>query len=154
MIHQIKETAFWHLKNLGGKRTSKKLVVFSVDDYGNVRLDSASARASMDAAGMPCYSRFDALDTLETSTDLEALYDVLRSVKDSKGNHAVFTPFALPCNIDFEKMADNGYQQFFYENLPDTYSKLESLQPAAYQGAWKLWQQGINDGIMSSAFHV
>ncbi|OYU85058.1 MAG: hypothetical protein CFE24_03620 [Flavobacterium sp. BFFFF2] len=153
MIHQIKETAFWHLKNLGGKRTSKKLVVFSVDDYGNVRLDSPQARTNMDAAGMPCYSRFDALDTLETAADLEALYEVLRSVKDSKGNHAVFTPFALPCNIDFEKMAADDYQQFFHENLPDTYSKLEALQPAAYQGAWKLWQQGMAEGIMSPEFH-
>jgi hypothetical protein len=79
-------------------------VVFSVDDYGNVRLDSKQARTNLDAAGLPIYSRFDALDTLETKQDLEQLYTVLSSVKDKKGKSAVFTPFALPCNIDFEKM--------------------------------------------------
>jgi hypothetical protein len=104
-------------------------VVFSVDDYGNVRLDSKQARTNLDAAGLPIYSRFDALDTLETKQDLEQLYTVLSSVKDKKGKSAVFTPFALPCNIDFEKMAAEDYVQFHYETLPETYRKLADKNP-------------------------
>jgi len=153
MIGQIKETLLVNLKNMFGPKTKRKIVVFSVDDYGNVRLDSKQARTNLDAAGLPIYSRFDALDTLETKQDLEQLYTVLSSVKDKKGKSAVFTPFALPCNIDFEKMAAEDYVQFHYETLPETYKKLADKNAEAYQGAWELWQDGIAKGLMQPQFH-
>ena len=153
MISQIKGTIVNNLKNTIGWKTKRKIVVFSVDDYGNVRLDSSLARANMDAIGMKIYSRFDALDTLETTDDLSALFEVLSSVKDKKGNSVVFTPFALPCNIDFERMAAEGYEKYHYETLPKTYEKLEQLQPKAYSGTWKLWQEGISKGLMKPQFH-
>lgn len=136
-----------------GPKTKRKIIVFSVDDYGNVRLDSKEARANLDAAGLKIYSRFDNLDTLETKQDLEQLFDVLSSVKDKNGKHAIFTPFALPCNIDFEKMAAEDYREFHYETLPETYRKLATKNPEAYDGAWKLWQEGISKGLMKPQFH-
>lgn len=153
MINQIKNNLILNAKNIVGWKTQQKYVVFSVDDYGNVRLDSAQARSEMDLAGMKIYSRFDALDTLETRQDLEQLYEVLQSVKGQDGKPAVFTPFALPCNIDFETMASEGYAQYRYENLDRTYEKLSARDPQAYQGAWNLWQEGIRTGIMQPQFH-
>ena len=47
-----------NLKNSIGSKTNRKIIVFSVDDYGNVRLNSNDARINMDAAGMKVYSRF------------------------------------------------------------------------------------------------
>jgi len=149
----IKRALIDNLKNIRGWTTDRKIVVFSVDDYGNVRLDSKEAREKMDKDGLKVYTRFDAYDTLETRQDLEALYDVLTSVKDKHGKHAVFTPFALPCNINFEAMAKEGYQRYIPENLPDTYAKLEERHPDAYTGAWALWQEGIEKGIMAPQFH-
>jgi hypothetical protein len=142
-----------NLKNSIGWKTNRKIVVFSVDDYGNVRLHSKQARAKLDEAGMKIYSRFDALDTLETKQDLEQLYEVLNSVKDKNGRSAVFTPFALPCNIDFEKMKAEDFRQFHFETLPETYKKLTAEQPQAYEGAWDLWQEGIVKGYMKPQFH-
>lgn len=153
MIGALKESVFLNLKNMFGPKTERKIVVFSVDDYGNVRLDSAAARANLDAAGLKIYSRFDKLDTLETKADLEQLYEVLSSVKDKNQNPAVFTPFALPCNIDFVKMESEGYREFRYETLPETYRKLASKNPQAYDGAWALWQEGIAKGLMRPQFH-
>ena len=124
MIKPILSSIISNLKNSIGWKTKRKIVVFSVDDYGNVRLNSAEARKNLDAAGMKIYSRFDALDTLETTQDLEQLFEVLSSVKDKNGRHAVFTPFALPCNIDFEKMETENYEKFHFETLPNTYKKL------------------------------
>ncbi|WP_342695219.1 hypothetical protein [Flavobacterium aureirubrum] len=144
---------FQNLKNSIGWKTKRKIIVFSVDDYGNVRLNSKSSRTNMDKAGMKVYSRFDALDTLETKQDLEQLYQVLDSVKDATGRNAVFTPFALPCNINFEKVADNGFQKYEYELLPETYSKLAKEQPEAYLGAWEKWQEGIQKGFLKPQFH-
>lgn len=149
----MKQTLANHIKNTIGWRTRRKLVVISVDDYGNVRLDSKDARRKMDKAGLKIHSRFDAFDTLENREDLEALFEVLSSVKDKNDNPAVFTPFAMPCNIDFEAMKEDGYQKYIYEPLPETYSKLSLKDPKAYEGAWELWNEGIEKGLMKPQFH-
>jgi hypothetical protein len=149
----MKQQLFNHIKNIPGWKTKRKLVVISVDDYGNVRLDSKTARANMDKAGLKVSTRFDAYDTLENKQDLEALFEALTSVKDKNGNPAVFTPFALPCNIDFETMATNHYEFYAYELLPETYKKLSNNDPKAYEGAWELWQEGIAKGILRPQFH-
>ncbi len=153
MIRKIASSIISNLKNSIGWKTKRKIIVFSVDDYGNVRLNSAEARTNMDLAGMKIYSRFDALDTLETAQDLEQLFEVLSSVKDKNGRHAVFTPFALPCNIDFEKMEADNYEKFYFETLPSTYKKLAIQQPDAYIGAWNLWKEGIAKGFLKPQFH-
>jgi hypothetical protein len=142
-----------NLKNIIGWRTDRKIVVFSVDDYGNVRLNSKKALDKMQRAGLKIGSRFDAYDTLETYSDLEALYEVLSSVKDKNGRSAVFTPFAMPCNINFKAIAQTSYRHYKYEILPKTYAKLEQLQPQAYSGTWPLWQEGIRHGLMVPQFH-
>ena len=142
-----------NLKNIPGWRTKRKIVVFSVDDYGNVRIDSRKAIEGMEKQGLKLNGRFDRLDTLETRQDLEALFEVLTSVKDINGRHAVFTPFAMPCNIDFELMADTGYKEYHYELLPQTFEKLEEKQPQAYKGVWDLIQEGIHSGIYIPQFH-
>ena len=153
LFKDLKRVATNNGKNLIGWRTGRKIVVFSVDDYGNVRLDSREARERMDKAGLKVFNRFDAFDTLETREDLETLYNVLESVKDANGRHAVFTPFALPCNIDFEKMEETGYREYYNELLPVTFGKLSAQQPKAYEGAWELFQEGIEKGLMVPLFH-
>ncbi|MGV3697932.1 hypothetical protein [Flavobacterium sp.] len=153
MVRKLLSAVFSNLKNCIGWKTKRKIVVFSVDDYGNVRLNSAQARKNMDAAGMKTYSRFDALDTLETTQDLQQLFEVLSSVKDKNGRPAVFTPFALPCNIDFEKMEAEYFREFQFETLPNTYKKLALQQPEAYTGTWNLWKEGIAKGFLKPQFH-
>lgn len=142
-----------NLKNIYGWKTRRKIIVFSVDDYGNVRLDSKKARARLDGAGLKVFNRFDAYDTLETAQDLEILYDTLTSVKDKNNRHAIFTPFALPCNIDFEKMEEQNFENYHYELLPVTYGKLSEKYPSAYEGTWNLWKEGFKQGIMLPQFH-
>lgn len=153
MIQSFKENLILNVKNIIGWKTKRKILVFSVDDYGNVRLDSKEAREKLDAAGMKIYSRFDLYDTLETKQDLEQLYEVLSSVKDKNGRHAIFTPYALPCNINFEKMEQEGFQKYHFETLPETYNKLAIKYPKAYQDAWSIWQEGIEKGFMKPQFH-
>ena len=149
----MKQKILNHLKNLRGWKTNRKIVVIAVDDYGNVRLDSKEAFERMSAQGLKVQSRFDVFDSLETKEDLEMLYEALSSVKDKNGNHAVFTPFALSCNINFEKMAAEKYEVFSNEILPVTYEKLSQQQPKAYEGTWQLWKEGIDKGFMKPQFH-
>jgi len=141
-----------HIKNIPGWRTERKLVAFSVDDYGSVRIDSVKARRELDRSGVPALNRFDRFDALETREDLERLYEVLRSVTDKNGKYAKFTAFTLPCNIDFEKVLVSG-DQYSYELLPDTFLRLSGEQPKAYQGAWEKWQEGMENDLIIPQFH-
>ncbi|SHE34779.1 hypothetical protein SAMN05443144_101103 [Fodinibius roseus] len=153
MISDLKRNIILNAKNLMGWRTNRKIVVISVDDYGNVRLDSKAARERMDKEGMKIYNRFDALDTLETRRDLEALYEVLTSVKDKNDRNALLSSFAVPCNINFEKMREESFQDYHYELLPHTFDKLSEQQPEAYIGAWELLQEGMERRLMVPFFH-
>lgn len=147
------ETVKNHIKNFRGWKTKRKLIAIVVDDYGNVRVDSKKALENIQKKNINKPTRFDLFDSLETKEDLEKLYEVLESVKDQFGNSAKYTPYSLPCNIDFERMKNDNYEAFYYEYLPDTYEKLSSYQPKAYEGTWKLWQEGIKKGLMKPEFH-
>ena len=141
-----------NLKNLPGWRTRRKLVVFNVDDYGNIRLASRAAGERLGQAGVALTGRFDQLDTLETRADLEALFEVLDSVRDSTGRGAVFTPYTLSANPDFAALrADPDSWQA--EALPDSFTRLAAEDPQAYDGTWAMWHEGIDRGLFQPEFH-
>ena len=144
--------AFDNVKNLPGWRTRRKLVVFAVDDYANVRLASPIARDRLTAAGVPLSGRFDHLDTLETRADLEALFEVLASVKDHHGKPAIFTPYALAANPDFEAMTGTP-TDYRLEPVTTTFARRAAEDPNAYEGAWALWQQGMRSNLLAPQFH-
>ena len=142
-----------HVKNIGGFKTSRKIVVFSVDDYGNVRLDSKEAKSRLISGGIKLKSHFDNFDSMETREDLEVLFECLTSVRDKNNNPAVFSPFALPCNIDFYRMKRNKYEEYIYENLDQTFQRLENQDHNAYGGTWRIWKEGIKLGLLRPQFH-
>lgn len=150
MTDNLKRTLTSNLKNIPGWTTKRKIVVFSVDDYGNIRLASAKARENLKLAGLKGLdsTRFDYFDGLDTSNDLHSLFDALTSVKDSKGKPAVFTAYANCANIDFETIRSNNYDHFRYELLPDTLNKLPG-----YEDTWNLWKVGISNKIFIPQFH-
>lgn len=149
----IKTTIFNHLKNIPGWRTNRKILVFSVDDFGNVRLDSKNAKDNLSKSGLQIKSNFDKYDTLESRLDLEALFEALTTVKDKNNSYAIFTPFAVPCNLNFESIQKNNFSQIEIETLPQTYKKLESYYPTVYADTWEIWQEGIRENILLPQFH-
>src|SRR6056297_3336953 len=126
----IKQTLFNNLKNIPGWRSNRKLVAISVDDYGNVRLDSKAAKEQLQRKGVSPIGRFDEYDTLATNQDLEMLFETLRQVRDTKGRPAVFNPYALPCNIDFEATRAEG--RYVPETVKKTWTRLQAEQPRDY----------------------
>ena len=148
----MKRVLIDNLKNIAGWRTREKLVVIAVDDYGNVRLDSAAARDKLEGAGVDVINRFDRLDSLETRQDLEALFGVLSSVSDARGRPAVMTPYALCANPDIEAIRERP-DRYAYELLPRTFDRLSDRQPDAYRGAWALWREGIEKRFLRPQFH-
>ena len=58
--------------------------------------------------------------SLATADDLSALFDVLTSVKDKNGRHAVLTANAVVANPIFNKIKESGYKEYFYEPFTET----------------------------------
>jgi hypothetical protein len=133
------------IKYFLGKRLPKKYVVFAIDDYGNTRVPAKDPILNTNST-----NRFDLVDTLETRTDLELLFEVLKSVTDQYGNHAVFTPFSLTHNVNVESLLDG---EFAVELLPDTFKKLSNSNPENYSGAWETLNVGMEEGIFAPEFH-
>jgi len=141
-----------NLKNLRGWRKPRKLVAFAVDDYANVRVASRHARQRLIESGLDLSSQMDRFDSLETRQDLEALFEVLDSVRDSRGRPAVFTAYALSANPDFARIRADG-KHYHCESVLDTFARLAAEQPGAYEGAWELWREGMDRGLLRPQFH-
>lgn len=141
-----------HGRHFKGWRTKEKIIGFSVDDYGAIRLSSRHGRDYLQKVlDKPLTARMDLFDALETRVDLEALYEVLRSVQDSCGRHAVFTAYALSANPDIQAMRERG--TYSVEDVRQSFQQAESDQPSAYEGAWKLWNEGIELRLVKPQFH-
>jgi len=141
--------ALVNIKNIPGWRTDRKIVVFSIDDYGNIRMASQEARENLEKAGLDInQNRFDQFDCLEDKEDLTQLFESLSSVSDQHGSPAVFTAFSIPANIDFQKIKADNYEKYHYELLPDTLQRL-----AGYEGTWDLWKEGIEKKLLFPQSH-
>ena len=137
-----------NIKNIGKKITNRKLVIFECDDCGSNRIWSKESQQNLIKLGLiPANDDYRA-DTLARKADLEYLFDVLTSVKDSNGNGAVFTPFVNPVNPDFEKIKQHGYNTYFYEDFTRTLERFGEKDQVM-----KLWDQGVTEGIFIPAYH-
>lgn len=144
-----KSTITNNLINIPGWHTKRKIVVIESDDWGAIRMPSREIYKQMLAEGIrvdrDAYCRYDGLETAE---DLEALYDVLRSVKDSNGRHPVITADAVVANPDFERIKESEFTRYFYEPITETFSK-----SPRHKGSWEMWQQGMKEGLIHPQFH-
>ncbi len=140
-----------HIKNLSGWKSDKKYLVFVVDDYGNIKLNSKKTKDLLKINGIKLEKRFDRIDALDTKRDYELLFEALSSVKDKNGNHAVFSPNAMPMNVDFDATLSSG--RLVLEDLIESYKKLAVEQADAYSGAFNLMKQGIEEKLIKPQFH-
>lgn len=149
LLHNIRRVLTHNIINLPGWVTKRHLVVIESDDWGSIRMPSRKVYDEMLSEGIRVdrdpYCRYDGL---ATAKDLEALFDVLSSVKDRNGRSAVLTADAVVANPDFEKIAASGYKEYFYESFVDTLNHSD-----AHRGAFELWKQGISAEIFHPQFH-
>jgi hypothetical protein len=132
-----------------GWKTNRKLIVFTSDDWGSIRVESKEMREQLIANGFSMDSnRFNRFDTLESNTDLELLFEVLLKHKDSKGNYPVFTALTNVANPDFDKIKENNFKEYFFELFTTTlkrYPKHDRVEA--------LYHEGIRKNIFVPEFH-
>jgi hypothetical protein len=148
----FKASVLKNLSNIPGWRTKRHLVVFESDDWGSIRTTSINAVERLNAKGIDFKSldafRYSYNDTLATAVDLEALFDVLLSVKDFNNHPAVFTAVSLVANPDFIKISNSGFHKYYFEPFTETLKRFHGCE-----NSFELWKQGIGEGIFIPQFH-
>lgn len=130
-------------------RTNRHIVVIESDDWGAIRIPSEDVKKYFIKEGINMNEHpFERNDTLEMDSDLEALYDVLLSYQDYKGNHPVITANTLVANPDFKRIKDADYQSYFYEPIANTY-----LSYPHSANVPSLINSGIKQGIFYPQSH-
>ncbi len=139
------------LSSIPGWTTRRKIVVFESDDWGSLGTPSAEVFGILRERGIypdddaAHYYRYDAL---ETNEDLASLFEVLSSVRDSRGNHPVFTGYNVVANPDFKAIAGNGFSSYHYEPLDTTLEGDPSRDRVL-----ELWKEGVEKRLFIPQFH-
>lgn len=146
---QIKSSLLLNLKNLPGRRTTRKIVVIECDDWGGIRMPSKRTYDILLNAGISVnQSRFMRYDTLADKNDLEYLFNILLEARDKHGNPAVVTPVTNVANPDFEKIKESGFTHYFFEPFNETLKRY-GRDPETFN----TWKKGIALGIFTPEFH-
>lgn len=138
-----------NILNFPGNAIGRKLVAFESDDWGTIRMPSNEAVSKLSGIGLDMYANpFNFIDTLESEDDLISLFELLRSFKDSKGNHPIITANSLTANPDFDLIHKNNFDAYFFESVKTTYKKSKGSE-----NAFELISEGISAGLYHPQFH-
>lgn len=135
--------------NARGWRTRRRLLVLDSDDWGSVRMPDQRVKARLLAAGLRVdQCPYMSLDSLASADDLQALFGLLRGVRDRHGQHPVLTANCVMANPDFEAIRRNGFATYYFELFTETLKRYPGCE-----SSFKLWQQGMADGLFKPQFH-
>lgn len=138
------------LKNLGPS-LRKQYIVFESDDWGSFRIPNIEVYQTLEKNGIqlkfPGSDQYNLYDTLESTNDIESLFEVITSVRDSHGNHAKFTPLVLSANPDFERIKSSGFGEYSFLDLEKSYSLYNK------GNVLDLIREGVDNQIFMPQFH-
>jgi len=151
-FENLRRTLNSHLKNLPGWHSNRRIVVIESDDWGSIRMPSRKAYRRLLNAGLNLNGgdgqRYSLYDSLETSKDLELLYEILYSAKDCNNVSAVVTANIVVANPDFDKIEGSDFQHYFYEPVSETFKKYSGGEETI-----KFWKEGISKNLFVPQFH-
>lgn len=138
-----------NISNIPGWRTNRKILVIESDDWGSVRIKDKTAYEALKKKGLNVDSiHYNSVESLESNEDLEMLFELLLSFKDSKGNHPIFTAMCIMGNPDFEKIKTANYQSYFFQPLAKTIQEFPNSDRIL-----DIWKQGYQNNIFVPEIH-
>lgn len=138
-----------HLINIPGWRSKRKIVVFESDDWGSIRTPSYSALASLKETGLAVERcQYMMNDALESSDDLNGLFEVLLKYQDANGQPAKFTANTIVANPNFERIKEADFSSYYFEPFTDTY-----LRNPATASAFQTFKTGLAKGVFWPQLH-
>ena len=133
----------------GRSLKGRKIVLIESDDWGSIRMPSRVVYDKLVSNGIDidkCV--FDKYDALESEKDLTELFEVLTSVRDSKGKHAIMAPYVVLANPDFERIEECRMERYVYESVLSTYKKNPHTE-----NSFAIIKEGMIQGIWNPQFH-
>lgn len=129
-----------NLLNILGPRFKNKIVVIESDDWGSIRMPSLETYDILQKQGFsPEIDPYLKYDSLASKKDMEALFEVLSSVKDQNNNSAILTANVVMGNPNFEKIKKNNFQKYYWEKFSCTMRKYPHCD--GVENTWKKGQQ-------------
>jgi hypothetical protein len=130
-------------------KTDKRLLILVSDDWGAIRLNSLNDRNALEQRGFKMRgNRFDSFDCLETTEDIESIYQVLLKYKDHKGNPPIITAATLVANPDLDKIEKSHFEEYHFETIETTYAR-----HSASSKVIETMQAGIHNKIFMPECH-
>lgn len=135
--------------NFSFKLKTPKILIIESDDWGSLR----SNRKFVESTYWTEYPRFAqssylSKDCLEQADDLKELFGLLKSFKDSYGNHPVITANTVMTNPDFKKIKDASFKAYFYEPFVETLERRDGNN-----STFDLYREGEAMNIFIPQFH-
>jgi len=123
--------------------------VIESDDWGSICMPSKKVYESLLSKGIRVDKcPYATYDSLANANDLNAIFSILASVKDSRGRPAVLTANTIMTNPDFEKIEETGFLEYHFEMFTDSFSKHGArFNPVDY------FNEGKKAGIFYPQFH-
>jgi len=149
MISELKHNVRNHYINCKGWRTDRKIIVIESDDWGAIRMSSREALQKITEEGIDTEQcHYMQNDALASENDLEKLFDLLTSHKNTRGEYPVITANVIMGNPDFEKIKSSGFNEYHYEHFTDSLAAYPE-----HRNSFSLWKEGMRDGIFHPQFH-
>jgi len=135
------------LQNILGWHTNKRIIVLESDDWGSESF-TLKSKNYYSQKGIDITSNWKSrYDAFETKDDMQALFDVLR--KNHFGNFQPKMTFLFnPANPDFEKIAQGGFETYYYRTFKEKLAFL-GQDGCVLMGLYI----GLQEGILELAFH-
>ena len=130
-------------------RIDEKIVVIESDDWGSIRTSNREAYDFLLNKGYKMLNSPYSKDALERNSDLEELYNTLLKFKGGDGNSPVFTANTIMANPDFNKIKEDNFNKYYYQNVNETCNSYESSDRVI-----GLWKDGLNNGIFIPQLHA
>ena len=148
LLNKTKSITKGYLYNYRGWKTNRKIVVIESDDWGSERTPSLAIYNSLINSGLRVdLCPFSKFDTIESTKDLEDLFEVLLSVKDKNGKPCVLTANFNLANPDFQKIKESDYEKYYYIDYLTTLKKYNN------EGVLPLIKEGIDKNIFFPQNH-
>ena len=126
----------------------RPVVVLHSDDWGRLGIRDRSGQAELREAGLNLGRHPYDFYSLETADDVTALAAMLRKHTDSVGQSAQLQMNFVAANLDFRKMAAEGYKTLHWRALADGL-------PGKWRrpGLLQAYREGVEAGLFAVGFH-
>ena len=128
-------------------RCKRKFLVIESDDWGAVRMPHNGWNSLPSEFRKYYNSPYYKFDTIASSEDLQALFEVLYRHRDIHGKPAILTANAIMANPDFKAIINSNYNEYHFHTFRDT------LKEYYKEDIWSIWSQGIAAGLFHPQLH-